>query len=462
MLKAYKYRIYPNNQQRELIDKTLSYCRLVYNLALDTKIYVWNSRKISLSNFDLNNQLPELQNANPWLKEVNSQALRAAIRNMCSAYTKFFNHGGGYPKFKNKKGRQSFQCINNARKIDFENKLLTIPKIENIPIALSRIFSGTIKTVTISREPSGKYFASILVDNKKSLPEKQKVEREKTIGIDLGLKDFAILSDGTKKENPRHLRNSLQRLKILQRRAQRKTGIQNKKKAYQKIRLQHEKIKNQRTDFLQKLSSEIVYDSQVTTICMEDLAVKNMMRRAKPKQDASGKYLHNGQAQKRGLNKSIADAGWADFVRMVEYKCAWDGKNFIKIGRFEASTKTCSCCGAVNDLLTLKDREWTCANCGTTHDRDVNGAVSVKEFGLKKYFSKLTPMGSRGEPAEQSAMKGCVEAGSQSAFFSCDIAIEKMLMTYWSMTIAEKKVFNVMKDNKSYEDQYSENAESSK
>src|SRR5271154_6867936 len=309
MLKAYKYRIYPNGGQQILIDKTLSYCRLVYNLALETKIYVWNSRKIKLSSFDLCYQLAEMKKDFAWLSEVDSQALQASIKKIDIAFKNFHN-GNGYPNFKSKKGRQGFQCPNNTRKIDFENKLLTIPKIENIPIAISRIFHGTVKTVTISREPSGKYFASILVDNKKSLSEKQKVEREKTIGIDLGLNHFVILSDGTKKENPRHLRNSLQRLKILQHRAQRKTGRKNKQKAYQKIKLQHEKIKNQRNDFLQYYSSKLAYDSQVTTICVEDLAVKNMMRKAKPKQDANGKYLHNGQARKRGLNKSIADAGW--------------------------------------------------------------------------------------------------------------------------------------------------------
>lgn len=376
MLKAYKYRIYPNELQKRLIEQTFSACRVVYNVALETKIRAYKEHKVSLSFYDLQSQMVEMKQDYLWLRQVNSQSLQATLQNMDGAFKKFFK-GAGYPKFKSKRGSQSFQCPANTRKIDFEKGLLTIPKIPNIRLTVSRKFEGKIKTVSISRTASGKYFASILVQIDTVLPVKTLVESAKTIGIDLGLKDFAIASDGRKWSNPKFLRNDLQRLKVLQQRASRKKkGSNNRKKANKKVAVQHEKIVNKRKDYLQKLSTELVNDSQVASICVESLAVKNMVKNHK-------------------LAQAISDASWSEFVRMLEYKCEWSGKNLIKIGRFEPSTKTCNSCGALNETLTLADRIWTCASCYVTHDRDVNASKNIKIMGLQ-HSRRGTPE----EPAE--------------------------------------------------------------
>jgi len=307
--------------------------------------------------------LPDFKAGFPWVADVDSQALQASILKMEVAYKNFFR-GAGFPKFKNKRGRQSFSAPNNTRTVDFENELLTIPKLRDIPIRLSRRFKGDIKTVTISRVPSGKYYASILVDNHVALPEKWKIAREGAIGIDLGLKDFAVTSDGRKFGNPKYLKEALARLRCLDKRSSRKKkGSNNQKKAYKKLAIQHEKVANKRRDFLQKLTTKIVSESQVTTICVEDLAVKNMMANRK-------------------LARAIADVGWGEFLRMLRYKCEWAGKNFLVIGRFEPSSKTCSCCEAINENLTLADREWTCEVCKTVHDRDINAAINICNFAI--------------------------------------------------------------------------------
>lgn len=376
MLKIYKYRIYPNSEQCSKIEQTFGCCRFVYNLALETKIEAYK-RGVKLSVFDIGYQLTELKKDLAWLKEVDSQSLYASIKRIDSAYKSFFR-GGGFPKFKKKKSRQSFQCPNNTRKINFEKRLLTIPKIQDIPIAISHEFTGKIKTVTISKTPTGKYFAIVLVDNSIVFPEKQPIEPLKTIGIDLGLKDFLITDTGIKVANPKYLRQNIERLKVLQRRAsKKKKGSVNQKKANLRVAIQHERITNKRNDFLQKLSTQLVCNSQATTFCVEGLAVKNLVKNHK-------------------LAQAISDVSWSKFVEMLKYKCEWNGKNLIQIGKFEPSSKTCSNCGELNNELTLSHREWKCAKCNVTHDRDINAAINIKFMGLK-----TTGMGSPEAPLEQ-------------------------------------------------------------
>lgn len=383
MLRAYKYRIYPNREQAAKIEQTLGVCRLVYNLALGIKVDTYRQHGIILTAVDLCNQLPDLKKECSWIAEVNSQSLQASIRKIDTAFKNFFK-GKGYPKFKKKSGYQSFQCPANTRKVDFDKGLLTVPKIPNIPITIDRKFEGRIKTITISRTPTGKYYASILVDTGVTLPNKPEVS-DNAIGIDLGITHFAIISDGTKIDNGRFYKNGLQRLRVLQKRAARKKkGSNNRKKALRRVALQHEKIVNQRRDFLHKLSTEIVCENQATTICVETLAVKNMVKN-------------------RSLAQAISDAGWAEFVRQLEYKCDWYGKNLIKIGRFEASTKTCNDCGYVNKELKLSDRSWTCNECSSTHDRDINAAKNIKFMGLH------TGRGTPGEPAEPPTLVGVMK-----------------------------------------------------
>ena len=387
MHRAYEYRIYPNASQRKLIEQTFNGCRLVYNLALEVKQRAWKEHQVNRSVFELNNELPALKDLCPWLKEINAHSLQASIANMGKAYENMYKKRAGYPKFKNKHSEQSFLCPDGARHIDFENNRLTIPKMKGIKVVIDREFEGKIGAVSISRTKTGKYFVSILVNPGIKQPEKQPITPETTVGIDVGIKDFAILSTGEKLPNPRHLKSSLQRLKVLSRRVSRKKkGSTNRKKAVKRLAIQHEKVANQRKDYLHKSTTHIVRDSQGTMFCVEDLSVKNMVKNHK-------------------LAQAISDVGWGEFFRQLKYKCDWYGKTYIEIGRFEASTKTCSCCKAVNQTLTLADREWVCASCNTIHDRDINAAENIKQFGLLKHNKeKQTRRGSPGEPVESSAI----------------------------------------------------------
>jgi len=382
MLKSYKYRLYPNAQQIQLIERTFGVCRFVYNLALETKNEAYKRTGKNLTYFDLCYQIPGLKEDCPWIIEVDSQSVQASIRKMDAAYKNFFR-GSGYPKFKKKSGHQSFSCPNNTRKVDFDRETITVPKIKNIPAVIDRTFEGEIKTVTISRTPTGKYYAAVLVDNKKELPGKPQVNPDKTIGIDLGVKSIAVTSDGIFFEPNRRLKNSLKRLQCLSQRASRKKkGSNNRKKANKRVALLHEKIVNQRTDYIHKVTTGLIRDNQAETFVMEDLNVAGMLKNRK-------------------LSQAISDVSFGEFKRQMQYKCDWYGKNLLFIGRFEPSSKTCSCCGAKNETLTLKDREWVCPNCGTLHDRDLNAAKNIRQIGL----NNNTGVGSSGEPVEKRRLR---------------------------------------------------------
>lgn len=369
LLKAYKYRIYPTNAQKVLINKHIGSVRFVYNLALECKQMAYAGNRVTLSCFDLINQLPELKEECEWLKEINSQSLQQPIRNLDNAFTRFFKGQGDFPKFKKKGDRGSF---NIPQRIIIKNNSLIFPKFKNgIEIALHREIKGEIKQATISRTPTGKYFASILVDNKKALPNKKTIKENASVGIDLGIKDFIITSYGKKIGNPAFLKKSLSRLKYVQRKYSKKKG----KRTKCRLKRLHEKVANQRKDFLHKTSIELINNHD--TICIEDLNIKGMVKNHK-------------------LAQSISDASWGEFVRQLEYKADWYGKNIIRIGRFEPSSKTCSCCGAINKELTLQDREWTCA-CGKVLDRDVNAAINIKNFALKNHLSVERRLKNRNE-----------------------------------------------------------------
>jgi len=275
------------------------------------------------------------------------------------AFKKFFK-GAGFPKFKSKhKGRQSFSVPQN---VIVENSLLIIPKFkEGIDIVLHRPIKGTIKSATISVTPTGKYFASILVDTNEIAPPKKPINESTTIGLDLGIKDFAITSGGEVFENPKYLRKAQSKLKYVQRKYSKYKG----KKTKKKLAKLHEKVVNKRKDFLHKLSSKLISENQ--TIALETLAVKNMVKN------------HN-------LAQAINDVSWSTFVTMLEYKADWYGKNILRIGRFAPSSKTCSC-GVINKDLKLSDRTWTCKSCGVTHDRDILAANNIKTFALKNILS---------------------------------------------------------------------------
>jgi len=380
MLKAYKYRIYPSQEQKDTMAKIFGQVRFVYNLGLETKISAYVGNKKNLKCFDLNKQITELKNTDaPWLKESPSQALQMSMANLDNAYTNFFK-GAGFPKFKNRYGKQSFQL---PQGVYLENdKQIFIPKLKLVDIDLHREFKGEIKTVTVSKSITDKYYVSILIETSELKPDKKPIKIETSVGIDLGIKDFVITSDGMKFKNHDFFKSAMNELRIEQRSLARKKKDSNHyKKQKMVVALLHEHIRNQRQDYLHQISKYLVdnYD----TICMEDLNVQGMSSRCKPKKDENGKYIPNGQAAKSGLNKAILDMGWSEFKSMIEYKCDWYGKNLSVIGRFDPSSKTCSCCGSINKELTLKDREWTCTKCGSIHDRDVNAAINIKNFGLR-------------------------------------------------------------------------------
>lgn len=374
MLKAYKYRLYPTPEQAIVINKTMGVTRFVYNLALETKIRAYKDGGVNLSVYDLQKQFTQLRHEYDWIKEVGHDSPSQTIKNIDLAFKTFFK-GGGYPKFKSK--RNGIKIViqrTTCKKVDFFKNEISAGSIKNIPAKLSKVFVGEIKSIHISKTQTNKYYASILVKTDEC--EVAAKTPNSAIGIDLGIKDFAVLSTGEKIANPRHLRVELIRLKALQRRAMRKKkGSKNKRKANLKVALLHEKITNQRCDFLHKLSTKLISDNQTDTICVEDLGVKNMVKNHK-------------------LAQAIIDVSWSEFIRQLQYKGKWYGKNIIKINRFFASSKTCSNCNHKYDELSLEERDWTCVNCNTTHDRDINAAINIRNSG----------MGSPGEPVESLAI----------------------------------------------------------
>jgi len=362
MLKSYKYRIYPDDVQKELLSNIFGQVRFVYNLGLETKISAYTGNKKHLNVFDLNKQITQLKKTDAtWLKDSPSQALQMSMSNLDNAYTNFFR-GAGFPKFKSKYRKQSFQLPQGVF-LSENKKQVFIPKLKFTDIDLHKIFKGEIKTVTISKTTTNKYYISILVDNKKELPKKQPIKLETTVGVDLGIKDFAITSDGKKFKNHDFFKSSMKNLRVQQRSLSRKQkGSNHYIKQKMKVSLIHEHIKNQREDYLHKISKYLVdnYD----TICIENLGVSNMMKNHK-------------------LSRAIGDMGWYKFKSMLEYKTEWYGKNLSVIGRFDPSSKTCSNCGKINKELTLKDRNWKCDSCETEHDRDINAALNIRNFGLR-------------------------------------------------------------------------------
>lgn len=367
MLRAYKYRIYPTDEQKVLFAKTFGCCRFVYNWALNLKITAYKEHRETLGNVYLTNLMKsELKSEHGWLSEVNSQSLQSALRNLDTAYTNFFRNTKviGFPRFKSRKDRQSFLCPQHCR-VDFKESTITIPKAKDIPAVLHRKFKGVVKTVTVSMTPSGKYFASVLVDtNMQELPVTV-VRGDTTLGIDLGIKSLAVCSDGRTFENPKNLRKSLARLVVLQKRlSHKRKGSANRNKARVKVARLQEYIANCRKDNLHKITHALTHDSQVRTICMEDLNVKGMQRN------------HH-------LAQAVGDASFGMFLTQLEYKCKWHGVNLIKIDRFAPSSKTCGKCGYVYKGLKLSERSWICPECGIHHDRDFNASCNIKEFGLK-------------------------------------------------------------------------------
>ena len=364
MLKAYKYRIYPNKEQEEQMQKTFGCCRFVYNQTLSYRKELYETRKEPMNKFACNTYVNHvLKKQYAWLKEVDKFALTNAVYNMDSAYQKFFKEHTGYPKFKSKKNhRKSYttNLTNNNITVSFENGKIKLPKLKWVKAKLHRCFIGKIKSATISQVPSGKYFVSILVETEHSLIESTGC----IIGIDLGIKDLLITSDGEKFDNIRTTKKYEDKLAKEQRKLSHKVkGSKNWNKQRIKVAKIHEKIHNTRIDNLHKISHKLINENQV--IVSEDLAVKNMVK---------NKYL----------SKSIIDCGWYELTRQLQYKSDWNNRQYFKIGRFTKSSQPCNVCGYINtETKDLSVREWICPECGTVHDRDVNAALNILNEGLR-------------------------------------------------------------------------------
>lgn len=387
MLKTYRYRLYPNRRQQRLIRKNVDACRFVFNWALEMKIRAYEDKKERPSWYDLNKMLPILKTSETWLRDAYSQSLQQAVRRVDLAFKHFFRRikngeKPGFPRFKSRRRPvQSFD-VPQFFSVEFSRKRVKLPKIGRVKTILHRQFEGRARRAVVAMTNTGKYFISIVVETNALPVEKSLIHEENVIGIDLGILNYATLSTGERIDNPRHLKKWLKRLGVLQRRLSRKkTGSKNREKARLRVARLHEKIRNQRRDFQHKLSTRLVYENQ--GIAVELLNVSAMIKNA---------YLSG----------SISDAAWASFLRMLEYKSEWKGVTFVKLGRFEPTSKLCHVCGYRNDSLTLADREWICPECGSNHDRDLNAALNIKRLGLES----IAPWGPGEVPVDLSQRRG--------------------------------------------------------
>jgi len=363
MIRGFQYRIYPNKEQEQQLNQMLGNARFVYNWALDRRIKEYQAEKKSVSTFTLMTELTQLkkQEEYNWLTLSVAQSLQQSVVNMDKAFTRFFKQKKGFPKFKSKHIGTHHVGFPQNTKVDFEASKVSLPKLGWVKTKISREFDGNIKTSTIEKTPTNKFFISITVELPNVEVKQKPISKKNAVGIDTGIKTFATLSNGIEIQNPKHLKGSIQRLKVLQRRASKKQkGSSNRRKANLKVALLHEKISNQRLDFLHKTTTAIA--KQYDTVACENLNIAGMVKNHK-------------------LAQSISDLGLGRFYTLLEYKMQEQGGNYLEIGRFEPSSKMCGC-GVINKELKLSDRTWTCKSCGSINDRDVLAANNILKFAL--------------------------------------------------------------------------------
>ncbi len=395
MLRAFKYQIYPTTDQRVLLAQHFGCVRHVYNWALSEKKSHYECTGKSLPKRALQDRLVASKKVDKtWLRDVNSQSLLAALGHLDTAYKNFFSGRSQRPTFKSKySGWQSFQCPQHTT-VDFETGRISLPKIKGIKAKLHRSFDGRIKTVTVKRSPTGAYFVSILVDNGAAMPTPSTIEPDLTLGIDLGLTHALIDSDGHKVANPRHLRASLNRLAIEQRKLARKhKGSANRRKQKQRVALIDSKVANRRHDFIHQQTAKLAVKNHATSIAVENLNVKGMLRN-------------------RCLAKAIQDVGWGMLVTILSYKLEQQGKNLLVIDRFAPSSKTCHQCGHKASHMPLSVRVWQCPECSTALDRDINAAINIKQFALADALGLSASVKSSPVPISVSAEGMAKEVGN--------------------------------------------------
>ena len=390
MLKAYRYRFYPEKELIDFLNKTFGCCRFVYNHFLKEKQTHYKEGQKSLTYSDCAKMLSDLKREHIWLKEVSSVPLQQSLRHLESAFGRFYKRLAKFPQYKKRRDRQSATFMKNS--FQYEGGELTLAKW-GIPLDIrwSRKFKGKPSSLTISKSSTDKYYVSVLVEEEiVPLPF-----TSKTVGIDLGLTHAFVTSDGQKQTPSKSLQKSIKKLRRRQKSLSRKIkGSANRTKAKKTVALVCEKVRNQRLDAIHKMTTALVNENQV--ICAETLSVKNMMKNKR-------------------LARSISDAGWGMFLQYVEYKSTWYGRNFVQMDRFFPSSKQCHHCENLHEVLTLKDRAWTCLHCEILHDRDINAAKNLEKEGLNKIsWSTMGHMGFKAcgadvrpmwQPTGQSAMK---------------------------------------------------------
>ena len=367
MVQTFKYKIHPTTEQKDKLSSFFGCARFVYNWGLERKTSEYRTNGKNLTYIDLAHELTVLKKEKDWLKECPNVCLQQSLRNLDVAFTSFFRKKTKYPTFKSKKkSRDSIKFISSVY-FDFENWLVKVPKLDWIKMSKSRTFNKTKNkqgTVTLFKDKCNDYWVVVVLDDLEKKQAKAEILKETAVGVDLGIKDYITLSDGKKYTNPKYFYKTQKMLAHWQKAfARTKQGSKRHEKARLQVAKCYRKITNQRTDFLQKLSTDLVrmYD----TICLESLDIKNM-------------------EQNHNLALAISDAAWGEFVKELTYKSERYGKNIVFIGRYEPSSKLCHNCGYINKGLTLNERIWTCPHCGEVLDRDINAAINIKRIALEK------------------------------------------------------------------------------